>query len=289
MEKRRAKLQYITAVVLFGTNGMLLRFVSLPSEIVVLCRGLLGTAFIALFLCAKGRRPDRYAVHRNLKWLVLGGACLGLNWIFLFAAYRVTTVAVASLCNYMAPIMLLFLAPFLFGEKLTWKKLLCVLAALSGIVLVSGVLTGGAANVNGRGIALGLAAAAGFAAVVVCNKKLDGIDPLDKTLIQLFVSALVVFPYVVYRNTGTWLSLSAQDVLVVLILGVVQTGIAYILYFGPMGILPVQTLAILGYIEPVVSVLCSTILLREPLPVWGWLGAALIIGAAAASETIAKT
>jgi drug/metabolite transporter (DMT)-like permease len=69
-------------------------------------------------------------------------------------------------------------------------------------------------------------------------------------------------------------------------LGVLHTGVAYCLYFSGMGSLPVQTVAILGYLEPVVSVLCSAFFLREAMGVSGWIGAVLIIGAAVVSETM---
>ena len=286
MSQRRAKIEYIVSLILFGTIGLLLRFVSLPSEVVALCRGLIGTVFFVGLVLVLIKRPDGAAIRENLLWLLLSGLCLGLNWIFLFAAYVQTTVAVASLCNYMAPILLIFLSPLLFRERLSGKKLLCVLAALLGIVFVSGILSGRAEDINGKGVLLGLAAALFFAGIVVCNKQLRRIEALDRTLVQLLVSALVILPYVLVRNRGTTWNVSAQDVWIILILGLVQTGLAYVLYLSPMEVLPVQTVSILGYIEPVVSVLCSAFLLREPLPWIGWLGAALIIGAAIGSERL---
>ena len=98
------------------------------------------------------------------------------------------------------------------------------------------------------------------------------------------VSALTILPYVIYKNAGTALPWNTRAVLIVLMLGIVHTGFAYCLYFSGMATLPVQTVAVLGYLEPVVSVLCSAIFLHEAMSPLGWAGAALIIAAAVISE-----
>lgn len=283
---KKAELQYILAVLIYGTIGCILRYISVPSEIVVFFRGLIGSLFTLLYLRLKGRRPDTAAIRANLGWLVFSGICLGLNWIFLFAAYLRTSVAIASLCNYMAPAFAVLLSPVLFRERLTGKKLLCVFAALVGIVLVSGVIGSGAAVGDFTGILLGLLAAAAFVGILFCNRRLKNIGSLDKTVVQLAVSALTVLPYAFFANRGSFFLPDSRSVLLILLLGVVHTGIAYILYFGGMGRLPTLPVAVLGYLEPVVSVLCSVLLLREPMAPTGWLGAALIIGAALLTELL---
>ncbi|MBQ6174204.1 MAG: EamA family transporter [Clostridia bacterium] len=278
------RMKYILAVVLYGTIGYFLRFVSLPSELVAMCRGLIGGAFILLFQLARGKKPDLRAIRANARWLVISGICLGLNWIFLFAAYMRTTVAIASLCNYMAPLIVVLVAPLVLRERPEVRKLPCVAAALVGIVLVSGVLEGGGGNPGG--VALGLAAAASFVCIVLCNRKLRGINAMDRSLVQLLLSAVTILPYVLVNNRGNVITVDTRSVLIVLMLGVVHTGAAYCLYFSGMSSLPVQTVAILGYLEPVVSVICSALLLNETMSPLGWLGAGLVIAAAAVSELI---
>ncbi len=278
--------KYITAVVLYGTIGLFLRYIRLPSEIVAMCRGILGSGFILLFLRARHQSIDRNAVLRNRKWLIIGGICLGLNWIFLFAAYMQTTVAVASLCNYMAPMIVILIAPLVLSERLDKRKMPCVFAAFIGIILVSGVWNGSAGNLSG--VILGLAAAACFVIIVICNRKLQGIKALDRSVIQLAISALTIFPYVLIRNFGTALEWDAKSILMILMLGLLHTGAAYCMYFSGMGSLPVQTVAILGYLEPAVSVLCSAFFLHEAMGITGWIGALLIIGAAVVSESLGE-
>lgn len=281
MNLRRERIGFIIAVVLYGTVGMFLRFSGLPSEAVALYRGVLGALFILLYRRVRGEKPDTAAIRRNLLLLILSGILLGLNWIFLFAAYVKTTVAVASLCNYMAPILVIAFAPLVLKEKLDPRKLPCIAAALLGIVLVSNLFGGGIGDP--AGIVFGLAGAVCFAGIVFCNRRLRDIPAMDRALMQLAVSAVTVLPYVLLHNGGLPLP-SGRALLIVLMLGILQTGIAYCLYFRGMAVLPVQTVAILGYLEPVVSVLCSFFFLHEPLSVLGWVGAALVIAAAAVSE-----
>ncbi len=278
------RLKYVTAVVLYGTIGVCLRYVSLPSEIAALCRGVIGSLFLLAFSALRKQMPQRGAIRSNWFWLILSGVCLGLNWIFLFAAYTHTTVAIASLCNYMAPLIVILVAPLLLREPMEKKKLPCVAAALVGILLVSGVF--GGEKGEPVGVAFGLAAAAGFVCIVLCNRKLRGITATDRAIVQLAVSAVTILPYAIVKNRGAALTVDARSVLVILLLGVVHTGVAYRLYFSGMAKLPVQTVAVLGYLEPVVSVLCSALLLHEPMSAAGWVGAVLIIAAAVTSELI---
>lgn len=278
------RIKYIIAVVLYGTIGLFLRQVSVPSEIVVLFRGILGSAFIFTFLRVRGQKPDLAVIRENLRWLLISGVCLGLNWVFLFAAYLHTTVAIASLCNYMAPIIVVVITPAVLREPLNKKKIPCVIAAFVGIVLVSEFWTGNAGDASG--ILMGLMAAVCFVIIVICNRKMHGISAYDKSLVQLSISALTVLPYVLLKNRGAELDWNARSILFILILGLVHTGVAYCLYFSGMATLPVQTVAVLGYLEPVVSVLGSAFILREHMGLCGWIGTVLIIAAALFSETI---
>jgi len=286
MDKRKATASFTLALCLYGTIGWALSYIDLPSEVVVLCRGGIGTLFILAVLLCKKRRFDLPAVRANLKWLALSGISLGLNWVLLFAAFRATTVAIATLCNYMAPVILIIVAPWLLAEKRNPKKICCAAIAVLGVVLVSGVVGGGAQAANLRGVALALAAAVGGAALIICNKKMGDVPIFEKASTQLFFSTLTALPFVLINNLGASFHPGALAVGLVIMLGVVHTGIAYCLYFGAIPYLSAQSLAVLGYVEPAVAVLVSTLIMHESLSLLGWLGAALIIGAAAASELV---
>ena len=278
------RIKFMIAVILYVTIGMFLRFVDMPSESVAFFRGVIGVLTILLFRLLKREKIDFSAIRKNLVLLLVSGIALGLNWIFLFAAYVNTTVAIASLCNYMAPVIVLVLSPFVLKEKLDIRKIPCAVAAFIGIVLVSGIIGGEVGSP--AGIAYGLLGACCFAGIVFCNRRMKGTDAMDRATVQLALSALTILPYLLIRNGGSFPLPDVQSLWIVLMLGILHTGVAYCLYFSGMAALPVQTVAILGYLEPVVSVLCSVIFLQEMMGWTGWLGAALIIGAALISELI---
>lgn len=280
------RLKYIISLAILGTGGMFLRFVNVPSEIVVLCRGSIGALFLYIFTRLQGRRPDREAIRANLGKLIISGMFVGVNWILLFTAYEITSVAVASLCNHMAHIFLIIAAPLILKEKINPRKLPCVAVAMVGIVLVSGVLGGKLAPNDLKGVIFGLLAAVCFTGNVICNRKFSPMVPLDKSMTQLGIAALTILPYVLIKDGGADIHFDTRSIIVILIMCLVHTGFAYVLYYGALPKLPVQSVAILGYLEPVVAVFCSAVFLKEAMSTAAWIGAVLIIGAAVTSELI---
>lgn len=281
----QAKLQLLTAMVIFGTIGIFRRYIPLPSGMVAMTRGFVGTLFLLLVIKIRGGRIDIQAIKRNLFALAVSGAMIGFNWILLFEAYQYTTVATATLCYYMAPIIVTFASAVLFRERLTTKKTICALAALSGMILVSGVLDAefsGMAEV--KGILLGLGAAVLYAAVILMNKTLKSVEAFDKTLVQLGSAAMVLVPYVLLAEDMGSVELTPLMVVMLAVVGIVHTGVAYVLYFGAMGNLKAQTIALFSYIDPILAVVLSAVLLREAIGVTGVAGAVLVLGATMVSE-----
>lgn len=280
-----AKLKVISSMVIYGTIGVFVRYIPLPSSVTAMMRGLIGAPFLLLVVLLKRSRLSGRDIKRNLPLLCLSGLMLGVNWILLFESYRYTTVATATLCYYFAPIFLVAASPFVFRERMTLRKLLCILAALAGMVFVSGVAENGIpAPGELQGVLLAVGAAALYACIVIANKKLRGISAYDRTIMQLAISALVLLPYNLLGGGFADLRLTPFICLMLLIVGVVHTGAAYYLYFGSMEDLNSQTLAILSYIDPVVAVLLSALVLKEALGAADILGAVLILGAALVSE-----
>jgi drug/metabolite transporter (DMT)-like permease len=152
--------------------------------------------FLLIVVALSKKRVDKKAIKKNLLLLLISGAAIGVNWILLFEAYRYTTVAVATLCYYMAPVIVILLAPFLLKEKMTVKKSVCAAVAIIGMLLVSGIFDGGAAYIgSGKGILFGLGAAMFYASAVLMNKFIKDISAYDKTIMQLGAAAIVVLPY----------------------------------------------------------------------------------------------
>ena len=273
------------ATAIFGSIGLVRRLIPLDSALIACVRGFVGAAFLLLFLLARGGKLSKGAIRANGKLLVISGAAIGLNWILLFEAYNYTTVAVATLCYYMSPVFVMLLSPFLLGEKLTRRKLICVLAALFGMVLVSGIFSEGVGGAESyKGVLFGLGAAVLYASIIMMNQRIRDIPTYDKTIVQLLMAAVVALPYVLATQDVTAMTLTAPTVILLLVAGVVHTGIAYALYFGSMDALSAQTVALYGYIDPAVAILLSAFVLRESLDAFGIIGAVLILGATLMSE-----
>ena len=279
--------QYLLAMTIFGTIGLFVKFIELPSTVIALSRGALGTLFLLLVLKLLKKRIDTASVKSNFKHLVIAGVALGLNWIFLFEAYRLTSVATATLAYYMAPIILILLSPILLHERIPLGKWICVISALFGMSLISGVWEG-SENVALDGITMGLIAACFYASVVINNKFLKGLDPYDSSIVQLAVAAIVLLPYVLFTVDFSVLKPDTTTIGLTLAVGILHTGVAYWLYFSALPKLEAARIAIFSYIDPAIAILLSVFVLMEPMTTAGVIGAVLILGAALASEFVER-
>ena len=276
------KLKILISMAVFGTVGIFVRFIPMASAAIAFCRGVLGCAFLLILMAATGKKPNIGDMKRNGWLLAISGAAIGINWILLFEAYRYTTVAIATICYYLSPAFVTLASP-LVGEKLSIKKLLCVAVAMIGMVFVSGVFQG-SQNSSPIGVLLGLGAAVFYASVILMNKKFSPIGAYDRTLCQLGMASLVIAPYLLLSG-GIYLGdMTTTGWVMLAIVGIVHTGIAYALYFGGIQDVNAQTAAILSYLDPVLSILLSALILRERLDIFSVTGAVLILGSALYSE-----
>ena len=282
--RSQATIKYLFALTLYGTIGLFLHFISYSSEFVVLCRGAIGSLFILLVLLIRKEKIDFSSVNKNLKYLMISGFALGFNWVFLFAGYR-HGIAVTSLCNYLAPIAVVLISAGIYKEKINRAQIGCIILAFTGMLLLTGVF-GSDDSADIRCAIYGSLAALGFVILVLCNRKLEEIKDLEKTLMQLLFSVMIVFPYVLF-NDGFPKHFDLQSTILVLILGILHTGVAYICYFGSINILDAQTIAILGYLEPALNFFIGAFILKENISVTGIIGAIMILLASIGNELFA--
>ncbi len=279
-----SKLKLLSAMGIFGTIGIFVKYIPLSSAAIAMTRGAIGVIFLALVMLLTKKKPQWEAIRQNLLLLILSGAAIGFNWIALFESYKYTTVATATACYYLAPLFLLLASPLL-GEKLTFKKLACIAVALGGMLLVSGIGDGqhpGSWDLTGVLLATG--AAALYATVMFLNKKLSPIGAYDKTILQLAAAAAVIVPYLFFSDGWAVPHMTGSQWMLLALVGVVHTGIAYALYFDSLKQLPAQTVALFSYLDPVIAILLSALLLKEPMTLTGILGTVLILGSALYSE-----
>ena len=286
MNNNKEKMMMIGAMTIFGTIGIFRKYIPQPSSLLALARGIIGTAFLLLLvLVIKRDKLSTEAIKRNLGFLVVSGAFIGFNWILLFEAYQYTTVATATLCYYMAPVIVVLVSPFLFKERLTPLKALCVAVALAGMVFVSGIPQSGFGGISElKGILLGLGAATLYAIVVILNQYIKDISAYDKTIMQLGTAAIAILPYTLLTENFADITFTPVAVCMLFFVGIVHTGIAYTLYFGSMSGLKTQTIALFSYIDPVVAIILSAVILQENIGLWGVIGAVMVLGSTMVSE-----
>ena len=274
-------LKYIFALLLFGSNGIVASLIHLSSYEIVLLRTLIGSLLlIAIFFIAR-EKLTFYKYKTQSVFLAISGIAMGTSWIFLYEAYDEIGVSLASLAYYCGPVIVMILSPFLFGEKLTRIKVCSFLVVLVGIFLVNG--TAFENGVSIWGLACGLLSAVCYSLMVMFNKKAKDIKGLENSMLQLFVAFLTVAIFVGIKQ-GYRMEIDTQSIIPILVLGLLNTGIGCYFYFSSIGKLPVQTVAICGYLEPLSAVLFSVIFLKETMLPIQIIGAVLIIGGAMLGE-----
>ncbi|MBE6589162.1 MAG: DMT family transporter [Ruminococcaceae bacterium] len=283
--KNTALLRLVASMAIFGTIGLAVVNLPLPRGFIAMTRGAIGALALLLILLISGKRFSFSAIKKNARLLLISGAFIGVNWILLFEAYSYTSVSVATLVYYMAPLIVTVISATVLGERLRIKSCICIAVALFGMLLVSGVLDGGIEDVRETvGIALSFGAAILYALATVLNKKIKDVPAYDTSIVQLSVAFMAILPYTLLCEDVWGLEWSFQTVALLLLVGLVHTGLAYALFFSSVKNLKGQTVALFSYVDPCLSVLLSILFLGdEPTPTL-ITGAVLIIGALVAAE-----
>ena len=281
MSRSKSLIFFIASMVIFGTNGLIVANISLGSAEIVLMRTFLGSLFLLAIVLVK--RSFSFAdLKADLIPATIGGAALGLNWVLLFSAYRSAGVGLSTLTYYCGPIIVLALSPVLFREKLTWNKLLAIAAVAVGMFCITGDIEPGS-DVQ-TGILFGGGAALLYASLIVANKRVKRLSGLNCAMYELIVAFFVVLIYLLASNVKLPVIPAAEDIVWVLVIGLVNTGLAYYLYFSSLQKLPGQTVALVCYIDPLTALLISGAFLGEKLFAVQIAGAVLILGGACLGE-----
>lgn len=290
MKEQQEKLTLILVMTIFGTIGIFVHYINMPTPVIALSRGFIGSFFLLALSKYKKENLSIQAIKKNFNYLLLSGILIGLSWLFLFEAYKYTSVAIATLCCYLAPIFMMLASPFITKEKLSLTNIICIFVALLGMVFISGIFEMNTSFLtNSKGIFLGILSAICYAAIVFINKSIKNISANDMTIVQLFFAGLVFLPYIIFNKNTEAINYNFISILFLLILGVVHTGYAYTLYFKCVASLKTQIVAIYGYIDPIVAIIFSTIVLRQKMSFISMIGAALILGSTLFSEILEQT
>ena len=276
---RGAKLRFIITMLVFGSIGLFVKYIPFTSAQIACTRGLIGSLFLLLIGGGIKREFSYQRIRKNLGYLLLSGIAIGINWILLFESYRYTSVSNATICYYFAPVFVVFLSPYVLKEQLKKEHVISIVFAMLGLVCIMGNGISQSGQNDLLGIALGIGAAAFYAIVILSNKFLHGLGGMESSCVQLFVAAIAILPYVWASWEKTSVEVTGKTLLLLGIVGVVHTGIAYYLYFTSMQRLKAQTIATYSYIDPIAAIILSAGLLGERLTVPQAVGAVLVLGA----------
>ena len=267
----------IASMSIFGTLGIFVRNIPVSSGELALYRAVLAVLLISVFLLITKQKIPFANMKKELPLLLASGVAIGINWILLFEAYKYTTVSVATLSYYFAPVIVTLVCPILFKEKLTKRQFICFFMSTVGLVLITGLgeIGGGKDFI---GILFGLGAAAFYATVILLNKFIRNVEGIHRTLLQFIAAVVTLVPYVLLTGGVTLGGLNGFGWANLLIVGLIHTGVTYCMYFSSLKELPGQKAAILSYIDPLVAVLISVTILGESMTLWQVIGGMLILG-----------
>ncbi|MFD4819554.1 DMT family transporter [Peribacillus butanolivorans] len=280
----KSKIQFILSMIIFGTMGLVAKYIDLSSSETALLSSSIGCLFLVfVFFIMKKSIPWKL-VKVNASTLFLSAIALGGNWIFLYQSYDHTTLANATLGYYFAPVFVLILSPYILKELLPIKKIVCIGVAILGMLLIIGNGISASGKDDLLGILFGLVAAAFYAALMLLNKFIQNMGMLEITIIQLGTTALLLFPYVLFTEGFGILEVSRSSIPFIILLGVVNTGIGFWLFFSGMLKLKGQSIAMLSYVDPFVAILISAVILQEKMTIVQIIGGTLLLGSTFISE-----
>jgi len=277
------KLAFVLSMIIFGAIGVFAKYISLTSSEIAFWMSLIGACFLVVIFIYKKESFTKIAIIKN-KWpLMLSSVALCGNWIFLFQAYKETTIANAALSYYFAPVLVICLSPVFLNEKLVGRKIIYVCVALIGLFLIVQIQSTGDRD-HFIGIVYGLIAACFYTVLTFTNKHIRGLKEPENTIIQLSLAAFFLSLYIIGTTGFQVMTINFESVLILIALGIVHAGVGFFLFFLGMSQLKGQSIAILSYIDPLTSLVISTMIIGEKMTFLQMMGAVLLLGSTLLSE-----
>lgn len=277
-KNRKARFQFIISMIAFGTLSLFIKNIDLGSGEIALYRAVLAALLLCGLFILRGKEISFKGMRKELGLLVISGAAMGFNWIFLFQAYKYTTVSLATISYFFAPVIVTILCPILFKEKMTLRQFICFMMSTVGVVLVLNVNSNSSGGTDIIGILYGLGGACFYASVILLNKFIKNVSGIERTFLQFISAIFVLVPYVALTEGFNITSLNTISWVNLLIVGLFHTGIIYCLYFSSLKEMKGQEVAVLSYVDPLVAIMVSVVILKENISLLQIIGGLLILG-----------
>jgi drug/metabolite transporter (DMT)-like permease len=276
----RGYAEIATASLILGTSGALLQLSTMPAGLLLVLRmGLAGIVLAVLFLATGG--PAEVRRSGQLRLLIIIGFVVAAEVLCFFLAIRLSNVAVGISLEYMSPVWVALVAPWLLHTARERIDMVGVgVAAVGMALIVLPDLRAAGAHTSLPGVAFGLAAGMMFAAAMMLTKKAGpGLRGSTFTLFHCIGSVILVMPLAIWQAATSHYVLTRTDVLIVLVMGLVFTALCFSMFTDGIRFVRVEHAGILGYLEPVTAPFWALLLVGERPPLTTWLGGALIIAA----------
>lgn len=276
MKINRHLILYIIGLIIYGSNGVIVRQIGLGSEHLVFLRSLIGMLFLIIIcLIFKKDLLRTFRFKEDLLFISFSGFAMAADWLLLFEAYKQINVSLAILINYAGPIIVMLLSPLFFRDRLTLRNLFIVLLGFIGFCLIGGSDLS-SNSINMSGLILAILSSFAYALMVLFNKKATLIIGIENATLQLFFCFIGVTLYLTVTKNLQFSVESAQW-FPILWLCIVNTGLGSLFYFSSIGSLSVSTVSLYGYLEPLSGLFFSIIFLDERLSLLQIIGAILIL------------
>ncbi|MCJ7856493.1 DMT family transporter [Lachnospiraceae bacterium NSJ-143] len=282
------RIMIILTMIVWSTTGVFSRKVTLPSYQITFFRYLIALSFMFLVFKIQRRKLNFSKIRPDIKILIISGAALALNSMMLIESYKYTTISKATVCYYVAPVIVTVLSKIFFKEHIGLKKIICLIITFAGIILTAYSKSAATESNPMLGIGCALLAAVFYAIVTVGSKSVKSISGIDLTVVQFLIGFLTASIYAAFSGGISMSALDFENVFNLFIIGIVYTGLAFLVYFSAIKNIPGHEAALLSYTEPASAVFISYFFLNEGISVPQVIGAVMVIGAMAASETDIK-
>ncbi|MFG2330696.1 DMT family transporter [Streptomyces sp. NPDC048604] len=279
----RGTVELTLAMVLSGTLGIFVVESGAAPFTVVFFRCLFGAVALGAYSLARGYFTGHGFTPRKLGLAALGGVFIVFNWVFLFEAYEATSISFATVVYHTQPFFLVVFGAVLFRERITAARLGWLGVAFVGLVLVSGIRPGDTASLKGLGLALG--AAVLYALSTIVTKRITGVRPHLVALVQVLVGLPLLLPFVDATDVAGvgagWAWLAG--------LGLVHTGLMYVLMYAAYQKLPTAKIAVLAFTYPAVAMFADWAVYGHHIGLVQALGVPLIVLASLKVTLAART
>ncbi len=268
------------SMIIWGTVGLFVLWSGFPMITIACSRCVIGGLILAGFCYHQGLFKAQFFAKQEVLLAIISGIFLVLNWVLLFESFKLASITVGNVSYYLQPIFLVILGIFFFKERVSLPKGALILLSFVGVVLTTGL------SVSDRGssahnllIGVGYATLAGllYAFVTIITKPIKILPSPVLTLIQLLSGGIILLPFMNYDSLS-FHSLAMLPLIYLLIISLVHTAAAYILYYDGIKKVSVTNIAALSYIDPIIAIATDVLFFHRHLNGLQILGIILTLG-----------